>query len=65
MWKLHVREATDAARSLVFIFDDQGELRWSGKTLLGAYRFLAEWGQPEVVTDVDSLLWKLGTDEPA
>jgi len=62
MWKLDVRQAANEPHTLVFVCDEEGVLRWSGPTLLNAFRFLAEWGQVEVVVDVDSAIFFFGPD---
>ena len=62
MWKLDVRQAANEPHTLVFVCDEKGVLRWSGPTLLNAFRFLADSGQVEVVVDVASVIAIAGND---
>jgi len=60
MFTLDFRGGVSGEQRLIFIVDDEGVLRWSGPTLIGAMRYLAEWGQEHVIFDVDSTIWFLG-----
>ncbi len=63
MWKLGIRSVKVGVPKLVFVFDDDAALRWSGPTLLGAMRYLAEWGRERVEIDVDSMIFYLGPED--
>jgi len=56
---IQFRGSKHGNKRMVFVFDDQDVLRWSGPTLLEAMRFLAEWDQAQVAFDVDSAIWYL------
>jgi len=60
MWKIQFRGADNLPQRMVFVFDDEGTLRWSGQSLLQAFRELALADQAQVEIDVDSAIWFLG-----
>lgn len=63
MWTIDMRGEENEPKRLIFVFDDEDVLRWSGPTLLGALRYLAEWGQVRVEIDVDSAIWWFGPED--
>jgi len=62
MWTIDMRAAANDPAPMVFIFDDEGVLRWSGPAFMEALRYLAEWGQAKVQIDVDSAIFFFGPD---
>jgi len=60
MWTIQFRGADNLPQRMVFLFDDGGALRWSGQSLIQAFRELALADQAEVEIDVDSAIWFLG-----
>lgn len=63
MWSIDMRTAANKPAALVFVFDEKHVLRWTGPTLIGALRCLAEWGQEVVEMDVDSAIFFFGPRE--
>lgn len=63
MWAIEMRGADSPSQRLVFVLNDDGVLQWSGPTIIGALRHLAEWGQEQATIDVDSAIWFFGQDE--
>ena len=57
MWTIKIGGPPEDSHCLVFLLDETGTVRHSGPTMIGALRYLAEWGQEEAVLDVDSAIF--------
>jgi len=62
MYRIHFGELIGEPNRKVLVSDDAGVVTWSGQTMIGALRHLADWGQGTALIDVDGAIWFFGPE---